>query len=510
MSRVEDNKRIAKNTIILYARMLLVMLVSLYTVRIVLYALGEEDYGIHNVVGGIVTMFSFLTSTMNSASQRFFAFEIGRKNYSRLNQYFNITLLCYVGISVLIIAIAETLGLWFLKNYMTIPANRMDAALLVYHLAILSFMINMWTIPYSSMIIAHERMTIYAYIGILEVFFKLVIAFILIKLSYDKLKAYAIMTSLIPVGILLSYYIFCRRRYLETKICFEFNYSIFKEVLSFSGWNLFGAIANVLKNQGLNILLNVFFNPVINAARAIALQIESATAVFSNNFFTAVRPQITKLYSSGETERMIGLVYRSTKLCFFLILVISIPVLLETPIILRLWLKEYPSYTVIFTRLTVIYGLLDVLSYSMIASVQATGKVKVYQLIITSVVILIIPISYLFLRAGYEPTIALYITLVITVISFIIRLYFMKYLVGMSIKNFLLNAMIPIMLVSLLSVILPTILHLLLPESFTRLCVVVISSIMSCGLFIYIIGMSKSERTYFNSFILSKLKMIKQ
>lgn len=281
-------------------------------------------------------------------------------------------------------------------------------------------------------------------------------------------------------------------------------------MLSFSGWNLFGAIANVLKNQGLNILLNVFFNPVINAARAIALQIESATAVFSNNFFTAVRPQITKLYSSGETERMIRLVYRSTKLCFFLILVISIPVLLETPIILRLWLKEYPYYTVIFTRLTVIYGLLDVLSYSMIASVQATGKVKVYQLIITSVVILIIPISYLFLRAGYEPTIALYITLVITVISFIIRLYFMKYLVGMSIKNFLLNAMIPIMLVSLLSVILPTILHLLLPESFTRLCVVVISSIMSCGLFIYIIGMSKSERTYFNSFILSKLKMIKQ
>ena len=489
--------------------MLLVMIVSLYTVRIVLKALGAEDYGIHNVVGGIVTMFSFLTSTMTSASQRFFAFELARNNYKRLNQYFNVTLLCYIGISVIIILVAETIGLWFLINHMTIPANRMDAALLVYHLAILSFMVNMWTIPYSSMIIAHERMSIYAYVGILESLFKLLIAFVLMKISFDKLKAYAIMTCIVPVTTLSVYFFFCRKRYPETKIQFEFNSSLFKEVLSFSGWNLFGSIANVLKNQGLNILLNVFFNPVVNAARAISLQIESATAVFSNNFFTAVRPQITKLYSAKEFESMIALVLRSTRMCYYLIFVISIPVFFETPIILRMWLGEYPEYTVMFTRLTILYGLLDVLSYSLIASIQATGKVKVYQIVITSVVILIIPISFIFLKFGYKPTAVMYVTLVITVISFIIRLFFMRHLIGMSIRRFVRKAIVPIFMVSLLAVFPAIVFHFDLPDSIIRLFVVALASLISCGIFIYIIGISKSEREYLNKIILTKINQIK-
>ncbi len=506
MSSLETNKKIAKNTLYLYLRMLFIMAISLYTVRIILNALGEEDYGIYNVVGGIVTLFSFLTSTMSSASQRFFSYELGKGDYVKLNKYFNINLLCYFLISVVIIILAETIGLWLLNAQMTIPENRVDAAHWVYHFAVISFMISLWTIPYSAMIVAHEKMSIYAYVGIFEALFRLIIAYILTSISFDRLKVYAVLTCILASFLFLSYYVYCDKKYREeTKIHNIWDYSIFKEVVSYSGWNLFGAFAIVMRNQGVNILLNIYFNPIVNAARAIALQVESAVVVFANNFFTAVKPQIIKQYSANERAKMMGLIFRSTRFCFFLVFVIALPVILETDTILKLWLNDYPAYTIDFTRISILYGLVDVLCNPMVISVQATGKVKTYQIVISSVLILIIPLSYLFLRMGCRPNITLYITLIISIICFFIRISFMKSLLNMPIIYYIKDALLPIIIVTVISTIPPFIVHILLDESFIRLILVMLVSIISSAIAIYSLGITNVERKYINNLISSKM-----
>jgi O-antigen/teichoic acid export membrane protein len=285
LSSTENNKRIAKNTLMLYFRMLLIMGVSLYTVRIVLNTLGVEDYGIYNVVGGIVVMFSFLSNTMASASQRFFAFELGRKDYDQLKKTFSMTVTIYLIIAVIILILAETLGLWFLNTQLSIPVERMETANWVYQFTIFSFMMTMLTVPYNAAIVAHERMNVYAYVSIVEAFLKLLIVYILVLFSYDKLKLYAILMFGVTTFITLIYRTYCKRQFQECSYNFYWEKPLFKELIGYSGWNLFGAIAGILNNQGINILLNIFFGPIVNAARAIAYQVNTAVNQFVTNFF---------------------------------------------------------------------------------------------------------------------------------------------------------------------------------------------------------------------------------
>ena len=495
MTQSENNKRIAKNTLLLYFRMLLMMGVSLYTIRVVLNTLGAVDYGIYNVVGGVVTMFSFLSGTMAGASQRFFAFEIGRKDYQQLKKTFSMTMTIYVMIAVVILILAETIGLWFLNNKMTIPAERMESANWIYQFAILSFILTMFAIPYNAAIIAHERMNVYAYVSIIEVTLKLAIVYILVVFSFDKLKLYAVLMFAVTAIVTSIYQIYCRKKFDECRFSFYWNKSLFKEIVSYSGWNLFGALAGIFSNQGISIVLNMFFGPVVNAAQAIATQVNNTINQFIINFSTAVNPQITKYYAAGEKEEMIKLVFQSSKFSYFLMFILSMPVLLETNFILSMWLKEVPDYVVIFTQLVIITALIDSLSQPLITSLLATGKIRNYQLIVGGIRLLNLPVSYCFLKFGFPPQTVMYIAIGFAVLSLTLRLLMSQNMLGFPVGNYISNVIIKIIVSSIIAYCIPLwIIFKWNDDNPLRFVIILATGLASALIFIYFLGLLKSER----------------
>lgn len=476
--------------------------VSLFTVRIVLSVLGVVDYGIYNVVAGVVSMFGFLSGTMASASQRFFAYEIGRNDPSQLKKTFNTTIIIYLILALVIVILAETIGLWFLYNKMTIPPDRFNAALWTYQFAIASFVITIMVVPYSAAIIAKENMKIYAVISIVEVALKLIIVYILLLFEIDKLKLYAVLMFLSTIIISSLYPAYCLRKYSEFRFNFFWEKDIFKTLLSYSGWNLFGAIASVLNSHGVNILLNVFFSPVINAARAIAMQINSVVNQFIHNFMLASRPQITKYYAEERIEEMFDLVFKSSKFSFYLLSIIAIPIIIKIEYILNLWLKEVPDFTIIFSRLILIVAMIDSFSYSLMASAQATGKIKKYQAIVGSVLMLNVPISYIFLRLGFSPEWTLYIAIIISIICLFLRLLLLKEMLQFPISNFIINAIITPTFVVALGLITPLIVHVnIVNDTFFTIILFGIIYILSTIVSIYFFGLTKDEKLYFLKFI---------
>ncbi len=492
----ENNKRIAKNTMMLYFRMLLTMGVSLFTVRVVLDALGTVDYGLYNVVGGIVSMFSFLSGTMASATQRFFSFELGRKNYEQLKKTFSITLTIYAILAVIILILSETVGLWFLNHKMTIPPERMNAAHWVYQFSILTFMMTMFTIPYNAAIIAQEKMKVYAYVSIIEVLLKLLIVYLLLLFSYDKLKLYAILTFCITTSITFIYRIYTKRKFSSYRYSFYWDTALYKEILGYSGWNLFGAMASVFNNQGINILLNIFFGPIVNAARGIAFQVNNAINQLVQNFMTATNPQIIKYYASGEKQQMLKLAFQSSKLAYLLLFIISLPVLLETQYVFTLWLKDIPEHAILFTRLTIIATFFNALSLSLMTVVQATGKIKKYQTIIGGILLLNLPISYIFLRLHFSPQIVFYIFIFISITSLIFRLILLNGMVGLSIKIYIREVLWPVFLISLSAYIIPFFLLYNLDFGFLRFLLIGTSGIIITLLTTYRFGLSKNEKKF--------------
>jgi O-antigen/teichoic acid export membrane protein len=492
----ENNKRIAKNTLLLYFRMLLIMAVSLYTVRIVLHALGAVDYGIYNVAGGVVTMFAFFSGTMASASQRFFAFELGRNNITQLKKTFSMTMIMYAMIALVILILAETVGLWFLNTKMTIPSDRMEAARWVYQFSVLSFMMTMFTIPYNASIIAHENMKVFAFVSIIEVSLKLAIVYLLVFFSFDKLKLYAILMFGVTTIVTFIYRTYCIHKFLECRFSFNWEKSLFKKLISYSGWNLFGALANAFNNQGINIILNIFFGPLVNAARGVAYQVNSAVNQFVLNFMTATRPQITKYYAIGEKQQMLKLVFQSSKLSFLLLFVLSMPVLLEANFIFRLWLKEVPDYVILFTRLVIITALIDSLSYPLMTAAQATGKIKKYQATVGGVMLLNLPTSYIFLKFGFPPQIVFYIALLNSIICLLLRLWLLRNMVGLKIEEFFLKVILSSSLVSVFAYAIPLLLLNQLVEGISRFVLVGITGLITSAASIYYLGLSVNERHY--------------
>lgn len=502
------NNKIAKNTFFLYIRMLLVLAVNLYTVREVLSILGVENYGIQNVVGGVVTMFSFLTGVMVSASQRFFAFELGKKDFVKLNQYFNLTIWCYVIIAFIVLLFAETIGWWFLHTEMVIPAERMSAAEWVFQFSIVSFMIQMMVIPYNSIMIAREKMNIYAYVSIVEVILKLAIVYLLLVLDFDKLKAYATLNCCAIFVISFFYITYSQRKYSETRLTLFWDKKMFRELASYSGWNLLGALSGVLRSQGINILLNIFFNPTVNAARAIAFQVNNSINQFVNNFFQAVRPQITKQYAAGELEQFMLLVFRSSRFCCYLMFFFAIPLLLETPYVLNLWLDKIPEYTVLFTRLVIITAVVESISYPLMTAIQATGIMKWYQICTGGLLLLNLPISYLFLKFDYPPQITMIVSIVIAIFSQLARIIFSKKLLGMSVKRYSVDVLSKILLVFFFSFLLPMAFYCLFSSGFLRLFIVVVGSVLSCAFSVYFIGITQVERSALQSVFQKKIVSI--
>lgn len=496
MPNSENNKRIAKNTLLLYFRMFITMGVSLYTSRIVLNTLGVEDFGIYNVVGGVVMMFSFLNSSMSSATQRFLSFELGKQDYAQMKKVFSMSVNIHAIIAGTIFILAETIGLWFLNAKLVIPADRMEAANWVYQFSIFSFMLTIMNVPYNATIIAHERMKVYAYVSIVEVILKLIIVFALVWLGFDKLKLYAVLVFVVSIIIWIIFKVYCKRNFTETNYQFFWEKSLYKTLMNYAGWNLFGNLAAVTFNQGINIMLNIFFGPAINAARGLAYQVNGAVNGFVSNFQMAMNPQIVKSYAAEDLKYMHQLIFQGAKYSFFLLFTLTLPILLETEIILKWWLKIVPEYTAIFTRLVLINVLIDCISGPLMTAAQASGKIKLYQSIVGGLLLLILPFSYLFLKLGFPPQVTLYVSICISIIALFARLWIIAPLVNLSIKIFAQYVLVRILLVALASLIFPMIIKLSIGNELIRFFTVCIVSLISLTIAIYWIGLRSAEQIF--------------
>lgn len=443
-SAAENNKRIAKNTLFLYFRQILTIVISLYTVRVVLEVLGAEDYGIYNVVGGVVTLFSFISNTMSSSTQRFLSYEMGKNNNGNLQKIFSISLYSYFWIIVLFLCFAETIGLWIINTKLIIPETRLFAANLVYQCSIFSFCVVLFCIPYNAAIIAMEQMNVYAYVSIIDSIIKLVIVLILPYIAVDSLKLYAIL-MLVAVSFVQFYYIwYCQRYFNFCKYQYCKDRKTLRDMLSFAGWNMIGALANILRGSGLNILINLFFTPTINAAYAISSQVNSAIVSFSNNFYTAVRPQIAKLYASHDIDGMLSLGYASSRYAYYLMMLMIVPLFCELETILAIWLVDIPIYTFVFVKIALLITLVEVFSVPLVNMLQASGKIKYYQMVVSVIYLMNFPISYVLLSRGFVAETVLFVSLFLVFFSMCPRLLICKYVIGLSISDYLKNVLMKI------------------------------------------------------------------
>lgn len=441
-----NNRRIAQNTLFLYCRQLITLFISLYTVRVVLNVLGAADYGLYNVIGGVVALFSFLSGTMASATQRFISYELGKGEQQDCKRIFASSMFSYIIIASVVLIIAETFGLWFINFKLVIPPERVFAANITYQTSIIAFIITLLAIPYNAAIIAMEKMNIFAYASIIESILKLLIAYLITLFEYDYLITYSIL-MLISITIIQSFYkLYCKKKFNYCTFSIQYkDTSLIKKMTSFAGWNVIGSIASILRNQGSNILINLFFSTSINAAYGITMQINNAVTNFSNNFYTAVRPQLVKSYSSGDTNGMIKLGFQSSRLAFFLLLLISVPLICNLNSLLSLWLTTIPQYTITFTQIIIITSLIEVFAIPLVNMLQACGKIKLYQLIVSIIYLMSLPISFVFLKNGCKPQITLIVNLCLVLISLIPRLYICKIILNINFKNYFHEVIMKIM-----------------------------------------------------------------
>lgn len=490
-----DNARLAMNTMFLYFRMIFIMAVTLYTSRVVLRVLGVEDFGIFNVVAGVVAMFGFLNSSMSATTQRFISYSLG-KGDANLNKVFSTCVLTHALIALGVLVLVESVGLWFLYNKMIIPEVRMDAAFWVFQFSALSTVVTVMSIPFNADIIAHEKMSAFAYISIVEVCLKLLIVFLLDVGNIDKLVLYGFLLLLVQCGIFLTYMGYCLRHFKESRFRFVYEKKLFSEVFSFAGWNLWGYLASILYTQGLNILLNVFFGPVVNAARGLANQVDGAIRLFASNFQMAINPQIVKTYAAKDLESMHKLVFRSSKFSFFLLLALSLPVMIEAPVILRLWLSTVPDWTASFLRLMLVVVIVDSVANPLMTSAAATGRIKLYQSLLGGIQLLIVPVAYVVLRMGGEPNSVFMVHICICLIAFAVRLFIVRGMVGLSIKKYLMEVCVKSGVVTVVATVLPLTLYFSMNNSLLSAIVVVFVSLGSVAVSAYAIGLTKSERVF--------------
>lgn len=416
--------------------MLFVMAIGLYTSRVVLRTLGVEDFGIYNVVGGFVAMFGLISGALTAAVSRFLNIEMGRKDNAKLKDVFSTAVNIHIILAIIILVVAEVIGPWFIRTQMTIPLDRIDSAIYVFHFSLLTFLVNLISIPYNACIIAHENMKIFAYISFIEVSLKLLIVYLLLLFSFDKLFLYGLFMFCTSLIIRCIYQIYCRKHYTESSFRFYIDKQIFREMFGFTGWNIIGSTSVILSNQGVNILLNIFGSPVVNAARGIAVQIEATINNFAQNFMTAMNPQITKSYGAGDLETYSKLMMYGGRFSVGLLTLLSLPFLVETHYILELWLGEVPEYTVNFTRLILLFAISEAMSHTFTTGLLATGKIKKLQILVGGCRMMNFPISYVLLKMGMEPEITMVIAIVLSQINLLIRLCLLKQYISISIKDY--------------------------------------------------------------------------
>lgn len=501
-----NSKRIAKNTLLLYVRMLFLMLVSLYTSRVILNALGVEDYGIYNVVGGVVTMFSMLSGSLSAAISRFITFELGTGDTEKLKIVFSSSITIQVGIALIIVILAETVGLWFLNEKMVIPLERLTAANWCYQFSIITFVINLISVPYNAAIIAHEKMSAFAYISILDAIGKLIVAWCIVINPIDRLVFFAALVAVIAWIIRAVYTWYCKRHFEECTYLFIYDHDLLKNMFGFAGWNFIGSTAVILRDQGGNLILNLFFGPVVNASRAIAIKINTVLQGFITNFMTAMNPQITKSYASGDNDYMMKLIFIGARFSYFLMLLISLPILLNTHLVLELWLKLVPDYSVIFVQLILILSLHETLANPLITAMLATGNIKRYQIYAGGLNSLNLPISYLVLFLGYPPESVFIVAIVMALLVQVARLLLLRGMINLSISDYFRHVYVNIIGVTIVASVLPCIMSFVIEQGMINFIVVSIIALVWTSAVVYWIGCNKVERL----FITNKAKLFLQ
>lgn len=504
-----NNKRIAKNTLLLYFRMLLTIVVSLYTSRVILNVLGIEDFGVFNVVGGVIAILGFLNGSLSAAGSRFITYALGKGDEQELEKIFSSVLFVHFILATIVVFIGETLGLWFVCNKLVIPVGRMTAALWVYHCSILAAVVSIISVPYNSLIIAHERMSAFAYISIIEVILKLLIVWMLIYLPYDKLIIYAIFYLLIQIIVRIIYSRYCTSHFFESRTLPSYSTKHVKEICIYAGWTMNGNLAVIGYTQGLNILLNMFFGPVVNAARGIAVQVEAAVMTFVQNFQLATRPQIIKSYAVSDLQYMHKLVVASSKYGLYLIMIISFPILLCISSILQLWLGVVPDYTVAFVRIMLLAGLLQPLSSAMITAIHATGDIRKFQIFEGTSLLMIVPIAYILLKTcRISPEIVMYVYLFIELLTQCIRVLIVVPRISMSYLYYLKSVILPIIL-PMLCFVFPLI-YIQLPDTLPFLCLLlyILIGCIYMIICVYLLGIKKDERIMIHQYIINVKKKL--
>ena len=504
----ENRKRVVKNTLLLYVRMFLTMAIGLFTSRVVLNTLGVSDYGIYNVVGGIVTMLAFLNTGMVASSQRFLSYELGRSDLNRLKEVFGTSVTIHVVIALVIGCFAETIGLWFVNTHLNIDPDRMFAANCVYQASILTFMISVISVPYNSCIVAHERMSAFAYVSILESVLKLLIVYLLWVLPWDKLVVYGVLVVGVSALIRWIYALYCKKHFEECTYAFHFDRRLFNEMSSFAGWSVVGNMGFSMRDQMSNIILNLFYGTTLNAARGIAMQVSSVINTFSTNFTMAINPQITKQYASGHLGESQQLVYAAARYSFYLLMLISIPVMLHVDYILKLWLGIVPEYTGLFVNLTLLSALLYAVTQSVTVALQATGRIKVFQIGICLLMLSEIPMAYGLLAMGYSPYSVMYPTLLTNTIAIFFRFYLIKRMIPTySVGYYCIQVLLRCLLIFTLSYFTCNWLKSLFHESFASVCGHAMLSLLIMLGFILVLGLNRPERIVIGAYS-KKLKIV--
>jgi len=505
----DNNKRIAKNTLFLYLRMFVMMLTALFTSRIVLDVLGAADYGLNNIIGGVVVLFSFLNSALLSATQRFLNFHLGRQDYKQTNVVFCMSMNTYLLLSIVVVVLGETVGLWFVNTQLNIPSERMYAAQWVYQFTLIQFVINLLRVPYNASIIAYEKMNFYAYVSLVEVIAKLLVVYLLYITTFDKLIFYSFLYTIVPLIVAFIYKIYCNRNFDTTKYKRIWDRIAFKEMFSFSGWSLFGSLANLAAQQGLNILINIFYGVTVNAAAGIANQVSTNVYGFISNFQTAFQPQIVKTYAAKEVERFHKLIFQTSKFSYFMVLVLVLPILFTIDGILDIWLKEVPKYTAIFCRLILVFLSIEAITAPLWMSVQATGKIRNYQILVASLIFLNFPVAYIVLKLGMPVYSVWVIRIIVNIVVMIARYIYMKKKLNFPLLSYLKAVIAPILSVTFVAIPIPLILNYMIHGFWQNMIIVGIATFALTILDVYFVGMNTHEKLLVRNMILKKIPFLK-
>ena len=501
LNEAGNNRRIAKNTLLLYVRMIIILIISLYTSRALLSTLGAENFGIYNVVGGVVVLFSFLTNAMTSSTQRFLNYYLGLNEEGKVNKVFNTSIITHFTILILIFVLAETIGLWLVKTKLNIPVDRETAVIWVYQMSVITALINIMVIPYRASVIAAEQMSIFAFVSILEVILKLIIVLILPYIAVDKLILYVILLSLVSVLNLIVYEEACRKKLNFTKLKIQWDKEQYIAQISFSWWYLLGGFAMISAKQGLNILINIFYGVTVNASVGIANQVRSAIYGFITSFQTAFNPQIVKLYATGESENLLKLIYRSSKFSFFLLFILSFPIILFCKEILSLWLVEVPEYAVIFTQIVMLEAFTEALSAPLWTAIGATGKVQKYQLYVSVIILSILPIVYMAFMLDFAPITAFWISLTINCVALLYRLLYIRKYVPYKIRDYFKIVILPCLKIALITIPLPIFMKYRFCSSIVSIMLLVLFTVIFSAIVIFTFGLDRNERSFIINFI---------